>query len=122
MFYKKGVIKNFAIFTGKHLCQGLSLSCNFVKKETLAYRFSSECCKIFKNTFFTEHLWMTAFILQQLLPLHFGIIYSWLLSSSEKTLVWKKNSSIYFKDFTDLDFFYTDIFFHFLLRKAYAVL
>ena len=23
MFYKKGVLRNFAKFTGKHLCQGL---------------------------------------------------------------------------------------------------
>ena len=29
---------------------------------------------------------------------------------------------IYFKDFTDLDFFYTDIFLNCLLRKAYVVL
>ena len=44
------------------------------------------------------------------------------LNVSEKSLVGKKNSVIYFKDFTDLDFFYTDIYFHFLLLKAYAVL
>ena len=31
---------------------------------------------IFKSTFFTEHLWMTASILQQLLALYFAIIYS----------------------------------------------
>ena len=49
---------------------------------------------------------MTASILQQLLDLHFAIIYSWLLSSSEKSLLGKKKSSIYFKDFTDLDFFH----------------
>ena len=77
--------------------------------------FSFEFCKIFKNTFFTEHFWMTASILQQLLALYFAIIYSWQLSSNEKSLVGKKNSSIHSKDFTDLDFFYTDIwFFHFL--------
>ena len=29
-------------------------------KETLAQVFSCEFCKISKNTFFTEHLWMTA--------------------------------------------------------------
>ena len=54
---------------------------------------------------------MTASILQQLLALYFAILYSWLLSSREKSLFRKKHSSIYFKDFTDLDFFYTDIFF-----------
>ena len=52
VFYKKGVPKNFAIFTRKHLCQSLFLSCNFIKKETLAQGFSCEFCKIFKNTFF----------------------------------------------------------------------
>ena len=33
---------------------------NFIKKETLAQVFSCEFCEIFKNTFFAEHLWMTA--------------------------------------------------------------
>ena len=33
---------------------------NFIKKETLAQVFSCEFCKIFKNTFFTDHLWETA--------------------------------------------------------------
>ena len=38
VFYKKAVIKNFAIFTGKQLCWGLFLlklhlkACNFIKK------------------------------------------------------------------------------------------
>ena len=50
---------------------------------------------------------MTASILQQLLALYFAIRYSWQLSSSEKSLVEKKNSSICLKDFTDLDFFFT---------------
>ena len=57
MFYKKGVLKNFTIFTGKHLCQSLFLSCNFIIKETLAQGLSCEFCKTFKNAFFTEHLW-----------------------------------------------------------------
>ena len=33
---------------------------NFIKKETLAQVFSCEFYEIFKNTFFTEHLRMTA--------------------------------------------------------------
>ena len=52
-FCKKGVLKNFAKFTGKHLCQ----SKNLVKKETLTQVFSCEFFKVFKNTFFIEHLW-----------------------------------------------------------------
>ena len=87
---KKCVLKNFAIFIGKHLCQSLFLSCHFIEKETLVQRFSCEFSKIFKNTSFTQHLWMTASILQQLLALYFAIIYNWQLPSSEKSLVGKK--------------------------------
>ena len=36
------------------------VSCNFIKKETLSQVFSCEFCEIFKNTFFTKHLWETA--------------------------------------------------------------
>ena len=36
MFFKVGVLKNFAIFTGKHMCKSLFLiklkTCNFIKK------------------------------------------------------------------------------------------
>ena len=38
-------------------------ACNFIKKETLAQMLSCEFCVIFKNTFFTEHLWTTASII-----------------------------------------------------------
>ena len=96
-----------------HMCQSLFLSCHFIKKETLLQRFPCEFCKIFWSTFFSEHLFMTAFILQQLLALYIAIIYSWKLLRSEKALVGKKNSFIYLNDFTDLDFFITDIFFFF---------
>ena len=49
---KKGVLKNFAKFTGKHLCQSFFLN----KKETLTQVLSCEFCEIFKNNFFIEHL------------------------------------------------------------------
>ena len=56
VFYEKGVIRNFAKFTGKqHLCQSL-----FFKKVTLVQVFSCEFFEISKNTSFTEHLWTTA--------------------------------------------------------------
>ena len=35
-------------------------ACNFIEKETLTQVFSCECCEIFKNTVFTEHLRATA--------------------------------------------------------------
>ena len=56
---------------------------------------------------------MTASILQQLLALYFTVICSQQLSSSDKSLVGEKNSFIYLKDFTDLDFFFFFIFFFF---------
>ena len=57
---KKGVLRNFAKLTGKHLWQ--SLFFNKVAglwQETLTQVFSCEFCEISKNTFFTEHLWAT---------------------------------------------------------------
>ena len=35
-------------------------ACSFIKKETQAKGFSFEFCKIFKKTFFKEHLLATA--------------------------------------------------------------
>ena len=32
---------------------------NFIEKETLAQVFFCEFCEIFKNKFFTEHVWVT---------------------------------------------------------------
>ena len=55
---RKGVLRNFAKFTGKHLCQ--SLFFNFIKKETLTQMFFCNFCEIFKNTFLTEPLRPTA--------------------------------------------------------------
>ena len=59
VFCIKGALKNFAKFTGKHLCQSPLFNkvagpqaCNFTKKETLEQVFSCEFCEIFKNTFF----------------------------------------------------------------------
>ena len=54
-FMKKGVLRNFTIFTGKHLYQSL-----FLKKETLVHVFSCEFREFSENTLFTEHLWPTA--------------------------------------------------------------
>ena len=65
--------------------QGLFLSCNFIKTVILTQGFFCEICKIFRNTFFTEHLFMTAFILQQLLALYIaGNFQVWEVISREK--------------------------------------
>ena len=70
VFFKKGVFRNFAKFTGKRLCQSLFFNrvadlrpqaCNVIKKETLAQVFSCEFCGNSNNTFFTEHLRTTDF-------------------------------------------------------------
>ena len=69
VFCKKGVLRNFAKFTGRHLCQGLFFNkvagpCNFFRKETLAQVFFCEFCKISNNTFSYRHLrWLLLFIL-----------------------------------------------------------
>ena len=63
----KNVLRNFAKFTGKHLCQSRFFNkvaglrpATLLKKEALAQVFSWEVCKISKNTFYTEHHWATA--------------------------------------------------------------
>ena len=63
---KKAVLKNFAIFTGKHLCSSLFLkklqACNFIKKRLrlLRHVFFCEYCEIFKNMYFEKHLRTTS--------------------------------------------------------------
>ena len=60
MLCKKGILRNFAKFTGKHLCQSLSfnkvagLSPATYKKEALVQIISCEFCKICKDTFFNR--------------------------------------------------------------------
>ena len=51
---KKGVLKNFTNFTGKHLLPVL---------ESPTQMFSCEIWEIFKNTYFKEYLWTTASVL-----------------------------------------------------------
>ena len=58
VFCRRGVLRNFAKFTGKHLCQSLFLNkfpglklATLLKKEALAQVFFYEICEISKNTF-----------------------------------------------------------------------
>ena len=53
---KKGVLRNFTKFTGKHLCQSL-----FFNKVAGPQVFSCEFCETSQNTFFTEHRWGDCF-------------------------------------------------------------
>ena len=66
VFYKKGVLKNFAKFIGKHLCQSLSfnkfagLRPAALLKERLWYKcFPVNFAKFLRTPFFTKHLWTT---------------------------------------------------------------
>ena len=53
MFLKIGVVKNFAIFSGKQLSKGLFLiKLQLYFKETPIQDFSCEYCKIFKDSCF----------------------------------------------------------------------
>ena len=53
MFFKIGVLKNFANFAGKHLCWN---ACNFIKKRLPHRCFFVKSSKFLKAPFFTEHL------------------------------------------------------------------
>ena len=75
MFFKIGVLKNLANFTGKHLCWNLfliklqALSPVTLLKGTPAHVFSCEICEMFKNIFFIEHLrWLLLF--RSIFPFH----------------------------------------------------
>ena len=58
VFYekRKKVFLKISQISQENTCARVS----FFIKETLAQMFSCEFCEISKNTFFTEHLWMTA--------------------------------------------------------------
>ena len=59
---KKGVLKNFTKFTGKHLCQSLFFNTGWLYlKKRLAQVFCCESCEISKNTLLAEHLLKTAY-------------------------------------------------------------
>ena len=64
---KKGVLRNFTIFTGKYMCQSLFFNkfaglgpASLLKKRLQHRSFSCGFCEISKNIFSTEHLWTTA--------------------------------------------------------------
>ena len=82
MFCKKGVLRNFAKFTGKYLCQSLWHKC-----------FPVDFAKILKKTCFTEHLRMTA-------ADPFSCILPWFSQNTLRLLfpkgLWKCDSTISF--------------------------
>ena len=67
---KKGVLKNYTKFTGKHLCQSLifnkveGLRPATLLKKRLSHRcFPVNFAKFLKTRFFAENLWATASVL-----------------------------------------------------------
>ena len=73
MFYRKGVFRNFAKFSGKHLCKnlfinkvaGLSLSMQLYWKKRFLHRcFPVNFVKFLRTSFLTEHLWWLFLVLQ----------------------------------------------------------
>ena len=66
MYFRIGVLKNFAMFTGKHLCWSLFFNkyaglkaCNFIKKRLQHKFFPVKFAKFLRTPFFTEHVrWM----------------------------------------------------------------
>ena len=72
MFFEISSIKNFAIFTGKHLCWGLGLiklhACRpatFLKRDSNT-GVSCGYCELYKNSFFIENLrWLLLTVLSQ---------------------------------------------------------
>ena len=71
---RKGVLRSFAKFTGKHLCQILFFNkvagltpATLLKKRLWHRCFLVNFCEISKNTFFTKHLRATASAIRMLL-------------------------------------------------------
>ena len=63
VFYKKGVLRNFEKFTGKHLCQSLFFNkvaglrpATLLKKRLWHRRFPVDFAKCLTTSFLTEHL------------------------------------------------------------------
>ena len=64
MFYKKGVLRNFAKFRVKHLCQRLFLNkiaalrpATLLKRSLWHRCFPLNFAKFLRTPFFTEHVW-----------------------------------------------------------------
>ena len=76
MFFKIGVLKNFAIFKRKHLCRSFFLRklrawrhATLLKRDSTQV-FSCEYCEFFKNTFFSQNTSGGCFLIILLLFLH----------------------------------------------------
>ena len=60
VFYKKSVLRNFAKFTGKHMCQSLffnKVAGTLLKKGLWHRRFLVNFAKFLRTSFYIEHFW-----------------------------------------------------------------
>ena len=71
VFCKKGVLRNLAKFTGKHLCQSLILNKVTILRPAALFkkRFWHSCfpvnfAKFLRTHFFAEHLWWLLLIVK----------------------------------------------------------
>ena len=94
VFCKKGVLRNFANVTGKHLCQSLffnkeDLLINpFINKETLTQMFSCEFCEISKCTFFYRTPLVATLSAVQLLVVFFSMTSATSFAAPQFKLIW----------------------------------
>ena len=107
MFFKIGILKNFATFTGKHLCWSLK-ACNFIKNRLLHRDFPVNIMK-FLRTPFLQNVSSGCFSIILLLFLNPGNCLIWL-----DFFFWKK---YYFDFFTEV-FFYLHNFYSYFLAIA----
>ena len=90
---RKGVLKHFAKFTGKHQCRSFLFNkvagqtSIFIKKETLVQVFSCEFSEIFKNLFLIEHFWWLLVTTEAILSINFA--------GYENVFSWKKKDTFY---------------------------
>ena len=65
MFCKKGVLRNFAKFIGKHLCESLFFN------KVACLSFPLNCAKLLRTPFLTEHLWWLLLYFEKYCSLHY---------------------------------------------------
>ena len=86
MYFRIGVLKNFAIFTGKHQCWSLFLinmqawtPATLLKRDSNIGFFLWNLQKFLRTPFFTEHIhWLLLEIFQELSLYYFGEL--WMVS------------------------------------------
>ena len=71
MFFKIGLLKNFAIFTGKQLGWRRGLTRNFIKKRLQHRRFPKNVAKFLRTAFLAELLWWLLLIFSAIYSLNF---------------------------------------------------